>query len=109
MKVLLDENIPIDLKLEFLETVYEVFTVRELNWLGLKNGELIKRMDDNNFKVFITMDKNLKNQQNLMNLDLTIFVLDAFDNKIQTLKPFMQNVIEVLKSNPKRGIINIRG
>ncbi|MBK8549876.1 MAG: DUF5615 family PIN-like protein [Ignavibacteria bacterium] len=108
MKVLLDENIPIDLKLEFLETVYEVFTVKELNWLGIKNGELIQRMFDNNFNVLITMDKNLKNQQNFSNSDLTIFVLDAFDNKIQTLKPFMQNVIEVLKSNPKSGIINVR-
>ncbi len=37
---LLDENIPIKIKYDFGEDV-EVRTVRVMNWLGKKNGELL--------------------------------------------------------------------
>jgi len=108
MKILLDENIPVDLKLEFSNTEYEVFTVRDFSWIGIKNGELLKRMVSNKFDVLITMDKKLKNQQNILNLKLTIFVLDAFNNKTQTLKPFIHNVIQTLESNVSVGNINVK-
>jgi predicted nuclease of predicted toxin-antitoxin system len=39
MKILLDENIPTKVKFDFGEG-YEIFTVRDMNWLGKKNGEL---------------------------------------------------------------------
>ena len=41
MKILLDENIDIRFKLNF-PSVYEVYTVRDMKWNGIKNGELIK-------------------------------------------------------------------
>lgn len=37
MKVLLDENLPEELKLDF--PAHEVYTVREIHWKGKKNGE----------------------------------------------------------------------
>ena len=40
MRILLDENIPTKLKLDF-GNEYEVKTVRDMNWLGKKNGELL--------------------------------------------------------------------
>lgn len=36
MRILLDENLPKRLKLDFSE--YEIFTVRDKQWNGIKNG-----------------------------------------------------------------------
>ena len=41
MKVLLDENLPHDLRK--LLPGHDVFTVAYLGWAGVKNGELLRR------------------------------------------------------------------
>ena len=58
MRLLLDENLPKKLKLDFSE--YEVFTVRDKQWNGIKNGELLKLLVDNSFDALLTYDKNLQ-------------------------------------------------
>lgn len=40
MKTLLDENLPKKVKYDFGEG-YEMKTVRDMGWLGKKNGELL--------------------------------------------------------------------
>lgn len=57
MKLLLDENLPKDLKQEFPD--FEIFTVRDKKWNGLKNGDLIRAMVADGFDVLITLDKHL--------------------------------------------------
>jgi len=44
MKVLIDEQLPTKLKYRFTEPDFEVFTVRDIGWLGKKNGELLQLM-----------------------------------------------------------------
>ena len=61
MKILLDENIPSKARFDFGGS-HKVFTVRDMNWLSKKNGELLGLATFNGFEVFITLDKNLKNQ-----------------------------------------------
>lgn len=60
MKLLLDENLPKKLKSDFPK--HEVFTVRDMNWNGKKNGELMLLMLENTFDAFVTFDKNLQFQ-----------------------------------------------
>ncbi len=55
MKLLLDENLPKKLKSDFPK--HEVFTVRDMNWNGKKNGELMLLMLEKTFDAFITFDK----------------------------------------------------
>lgn len=62
MKILLDECLP--KKLANLLTGYEGKTVTQCGWSGLKNGELLKVAQEQ-FDVFLTVDKNLPNQQSL--------------------------------------------
>ena len=95
MKILLDENIPTKITTDFGKG-FEVKTVREMQWLGKKNGELLGLMTFNGFDFFITLDKNLKHQQNLTKFDITIFLLLAKDNKHQTLQPFIDKVKKIL-------------
>jgi len=98
MKILLDENLPAKVKYDFGEG-YEVSTVRDMGWLGKKNGELLGLAAFNGFDIFITLDKNLKNQQNLNKVDLKFILLLAKDNKHQTLQPYIDKVKTFLKSS----------
>ncbi len=95
MKILLDENIPHKLKLDF-GIVHEVMTISDVGWNGKKNGELLGLMTLNGFDFFITLDKNLRHQQNLGKFDINIIVLMAWDNKHQTLQPLIEKVKQLL-------------
>ena len=48
MQLLLDENIDIRLK-EHLKEL-SVFTLLDMNWVGLKNGELREKINQYNFR-----------------------------------------------------------
>lgn len=63
MKLLLDENLPGKIKTDFGPD-FEVRTVRDMGWLGKKNGALLGLMAFNGFDFFVTIDRNLCNQQN---------------------------------------------
>jgi predicted nuclease of predicted toxin-antitoxin system len=91
MKLLLDENLPVKLK-HFFSGKHDINTVSEKGWAGKKNGELLGLMTLNGFDGLITIDKNLVHQQNIGRFDVTIFVLNAANNKIETLKPFIEKL-----------------
>lgn len=98
MKILLDENMPTKVKYDFGEG-YEVMTVRDMGWLGKKNGELLRLAAFSGFSIFITLDKNLRNQQNLNMVDIKFILLLAKDNKHQTLQPYIDKVRALLQSD----------
>ena len=84
MKVLPEENMPTKVKYDFGEG-YNVSTVRDMGWLGKKNGELLRLATFNGFDIFITLDKNLKNQQNRNKVDLNLL---CFWLKTISIKPY---------------------
>jgi predicted nuclease of predicted toxin-antitoxin system len=96
MKLLLDENLPKDLKQEFPD--FEIFTVRDKKWNGLKNGDLIRAMVADGFDVLITLDKHLEFQQNLAGVPIRIILLHARSNRIADLLPLVPNVHLTLRS-----------
>ena len=98
MKILLDENLPRQLKADFGPD-YDLKTVRDMGWLGKKNGELLGLIVFNGFDFFVTIDKNLRFQQNLDRIDLVIFLLLAFNNRRETL----QILVEKIKLKIKEG------
>ena len=97
MKILLDENLPTKVRYDFGEGI-EVRTVKEMGWVGKKNGELLGLATMNGFDIFLTMDKNLKYQQNLNRVDLKFVLLLAPNNKHQTLQPYIDKV-KILLNN----------
>lgn len=102
MRILLDENLPKRLKLDLSE--YEVFTVRDRKWNGLKNGELLKKLIQEDFKVLITFDKNLEFQQNFSKFPITVLTIKAEDNTYLTIKNYISEIKKILKENLKPGI-----
>ena len=63
MRVLLDEDLPIQLRYHFADHV-DVETVEFRGWKGLKNGELL-RSAEAHFDVLVTTDDNLPEEQNV--------------------------------------------
>jgi hypothetical protein len=100
MKLLLDENIPRKLKNRLTE--YEVFTVQEMGWNGKKNGDLLELMIEKGFDVFITADKNIKNQQNLSKYSIPVFILNVQLLTYDCMAP----LIPLLKSQLKTKLTN---
>lgn len=96
MKLLLDENLPKRLKLDFPE--HEVYTVRDKGWNGIQNGELLKLMIEDSFDALLTFDKNLQHQQNFSKYTLAVFVLTATINtyaELTKLSPKVKMLLDV--------------
>lgn len=106
MKILLDESLPRKLQDDF-GTEHEVFTVKDKEWLGQKNGALLKIMIENEFKIFVTVDRNLPYQQNTDRLPFTIFVLCAIDNRRETLALLIPKLLKRLAESNLQNVIEI--
>lgn len=106
MKILLDESLPRKLRNSF-EASHEVLTVRNQGWLGRKNGELLSLMVENDFELFITVDRNLPYQQNLKRLPLTIIILCAKNNRVETLHKLIPKIFDRLAQDDLQNVIEI--
>jgi predicted nuclease of predicted toxin-antitoxin system len=87
LTILVDECLPEDLK-EWLPG-WELATVQEMGWAGVKNGELLRRAE-NQFDLLLTADKRLRYQQNLKGRRLAILVLPS--NRLRVLRPMLGNI-----------------
>lgn len=82
MKIFLDHCIP--KRLLRLLSEHEVKTAYQMGWAAKKNGELLKLVA-RDFEVFITVDQNLRHQQNLASSSLKFIVLVAANNQYDSL------------------------
>lgn len=97
MKVLLDECI--DQRLAWAITGHEVKTVPEMGWANVKNGQLLTLAQEN-FDVFVTVDRNLPYQQNLAKYKLAVVVLRAKSNRLADLQPLVPKLLSTLPTAP---------
>ncbi|MCU1257198.1 MAG: hypothetical protein JWO80_83 [Bryobacterales bacterium] len=86
MRVLCDENIPHRLRVLLPE--HEVITVAYLNWIGMKNGELLKAVEEAGFDVLITSEQGIPYQQNMDGRKLAMVMLSTPDwNMVKMAAP----------------------
>jgi predicted nuclease of predicted toxin-antitoxin system len=99
MKILIDEQLPTKLKYRFIEAGFDVHTVRDMNWLGKKNGDLLETMALNNFSVLLTNDKNLYYQQKTDTLKVCIVNINSktnrYDDVLELINPIKNKLKEV--------------
>jgi hypothetical protein len=98
MKVLIDEQLDLRMKKELFK--FNVSTVHDLGWLGLKNGALRDKLNEENFDYFITADKNLPFQQNLNKANFCILLLNIHDLVWEDEKMFIPKLSEILDNPP---------
>ena len=99
MKILLDECVTKGLKKHLAE--FDVSTVSEMRWSGIKNGKLMTLCVENNFDILLTVDKNLMFQQNIENYSLTIVALNSPTCKLESLLNYLPNFMLQIKNFQK--------
>ena len=76
MKLLLDESVPNRLG-SFFPGEFEVRTVRQMEWTGSSNGDLLHLVPARGFDVLVTVDRGIEYQQNLAYLTIPVIVMVA--------------------------------
>jgi predicted nuclease of predicted toxin-antitoxin system len=93
LKILLDENL--DWRLERYLPGHLVESVQFNGWAGLKNGDLLSKAQEQ-FDVFITLDRSIEYQQTIRNYGIIVIALRARSNRLQDTWPLMTQVLKML-------------
>jgi hypothetical protein len=105
MKVLLDENLPHELRHHLVG--HDVFTVAYLGWSGTKNGALLERAAREGFEAFVTMDNGVAYQQNVAALSIGVVILSAASNDMSDLLPLVPALLRSLATLKPRMITRV--
>ncbi len=79
-------------------------TVQELGFAGLTNGVLLAQLDGKH-DVFVTADKNLRDQQNFVGRTLAIVELST--NRLSLLLPMIDQLVKALESATPGAYIHV--
>ena len=93
MRIILDENLPQQLKRIF--TGHSVNSVQELGLATVKNGRLLALLE-NKCDVFVTADKNIRYQQNLSARRIAIVVLG--NQQWPNVKLHLDRIVEAVNA-----------
>jgi hypothetical protein len=93
MRLLLDEHLPTGLAAEF--PGHAVHTVSGRGWSGIKNGELLRRMNGQ-YDTLVTMDRSIEFQQRIATLRFGIVLVRARSNRMQDLMPLVPPIRSAL-------------
>ena len=85
MRILIDECAPRALRKYLTDRGHECRTVQEAGWSGKRNGELLS-LAEVAFDVLVTVDTNLRYQQNLTGRKIAIVVLLSPSNRLEHLQ-----------------------
>jgi len=91
-KIFFDEDVPRKL-VRFLPQ-HEIQTVVTMQWGGIKNGALLQLMEQHRFDVFITGDKNMPNQQELVGRPFAVLIMSAINWPV--IKPHLAKIIAAI-------------
>lgn len=95
MRVLIDECAPRALKRVLAAGGHNCETVQERGWSGKKNGELLN-LAENQFDVLVTLDTNLRYQQNLAVRRIAIVVLVVHSSRMDDLIPLFPGCLDTV-------------
>ena len=95
MNVLLDECV--DWRLSRDLAGHDIKTARQMGGAMIKNGDLLS-LAEKHFDVFVTVDRNLSFQQNLVSFTIAVVVLRARTNRLTDLRPLVPKLLAVLPS-----------
>jgi hypothetical protein len=105
VRVLLDECI--DWRLGRELAAHEVKTARQMGWTTLKNGELLA-LASGLFDAFVTVDRNLSFQQDIVSFSIAVVVLQARSNRLADLGPLVPSLLSAIEATP-RGTVKFIG
>jgi len=92
LRILLDENIPVQLKAAFPGHLVKSVNDSDVGWKNIKNGRLLSDMEGR-FDLLITADRNMFAQQNLAGRTICILVLPV--NRRNDVLALSERIVEV--------------
>ena len=104
MRVLLDENVPVELAGELPD--HEVVHVRDRGWKGFSNGELLRRAVEGQFDVLLTGDTHLPQQQNLSGFDLAVVQIRPHRLVIEEVRAMVPAIADAILT-ASRGTVTV--
>ncbi|MBC7771960.1 MAG: DUF5615 family PIN-like protein [Pyrinomonadaceae bacterium] len=105
MKVLLDENLPLDFR--YFLTGHDVFTVDFTGWKGIQNGKLLSLAAFNRFDALISKDAGIEYQHNLAQLSVSVVLLRAKTNSLDDLIALVPSLLPTLDALQPRSVVRI--
>ncbi len=96
MRVLIDECAPKALKHSLVAEGHACLTVQEAGWSGKQNGELLA-LAEAEFDALVTLDTNLRCQQNLKDQRLAVVIILARSNRLNDLSPHFPACAQALR------------
>jgi hypothetical protein len=78
-----------------------------MSWSGKKNGELLQLMSAGGFEVLLTVDQNLRHQQNLQAAGVAVVVLVAASNRLADLVPLVPSALVALGSIQPGDVVEV--
>lgn len=106
MKLLLDENLPHQIRREIAD--HEIFTVEYMGWKGIENGELLARAAASGFDALISNDRGIEYEQNPASLPITVIVLLAPSNTIESIRSLYPSLVGTLQNLPRQCVVKIQ-
>jgi len=105
VKILLDENLPHELRHQL--PGHDVFTAAFMGWSGVQNGELLTLAAANGFDVLVSNDRGLLHEQNPRELPLAVVVIFARSNTIEATRSLMPELMNVLARLRPRELVRL--
>ena len=106
MRLLFDECVPRALKFMFSPHGHDCVTVRDAGFAGKENGELLS-LAESRFDVLITIDKNIRYQQNMSGRRLAILILRVPSNDIGDIRPLVPEALAALQTIRLGSIVEV--
>jgi hypothetical protein len=106
MRVLLDECVP--QRFSRLIVGHAVRTVPQEGWSGKKNGELLALVISAGFDVMVTVDQNIRYQQNLRAAGMAVVVMCGPTNQLTDLEPLAPAVLTALATIQPGEVVEVR-
>src|SRR5262245_46442078 len=93
MRILFDHCVP--QRFRRLLAGHDVRTAVEMGWERLRNGKLLAEASEQ-FDLFLTVDKNLRHQQNPDTLPIAVIILMVRTNRYSDLAPLAPAVLKAI-------------
>ncbi|HLK14212.1 MAG TPA: DUF5615 family PIN-like protein [Fimbriimonadaceae bacterium] len=96
MRLLLDHCV--DVRFAKLLTGHDVQHAKAMGWAGLSNGELLARATEAGFEAMVTVDKNVRFQQNMANKAISLITLNPRLVDYDYIAPLAEKLLANLSS-----------
>ena len=105
MKLLLDENLPHQMRREL--PGHDIFTAAYMGFSGVENGELLRQVAAAGFDALVTNDRGLEYEQSLSGLPVAVVVVLGPANTIEALRPAFPALLAVLAMLRPREFVKV--